>query len=254
MYRLLLVACLFLATAVSAQRPMARIVLKDGTTLVGAILRQSDDTIILRVGNRPHVVRVKDIEDLEAVTSGTRRSGIYAPTARQDRRLPATPLAEPGSQPKGELEEIGDAAIKQILDPSRGATQLVERYLWMMPKSTGTRISLLFGIWLCLGFFVHVSSTVNGVRHPSIMRAQLTALVLVIIAILQALVPLQGLQILAFVGLDLVLWLLVAQLVYQAGLVRGLLMLLTTAVLVLVSVLCLMLARYLVEAVQNHSL
>jgi len=252
MYRLLLVACLLLATAVSAQRPMARIVLKDGTTVIGAILRQSEDTIVLRIGNRPHVVRVKDIEDLEAVTPGSRRSGVYQPTRRQDERVPAVPLAE--AEPEGELEELGSAAIKQILDPNQGATQFVERYLWVMPRSTSTRISLALGIWLFLGFVLHMSSIVNGVRHTSIMRAQLMALVLVIIVILQALVPLEGLQMLAFVGLDLVLWVLVAQLVYQTGLVRGLFMLLTTAVLVLVTLLCLMLARYLIEAVQTRSL
>jgi hypothetical protein len=254
MYRFLLVACLLLATAVSAQRPMARIVLKDGTTLVGAILRQSDDTIVLRVGNRPHVIKVRDIEDLEAVTPGSRRSGVYAPPVRGTERVPATPLTEPEPEPEGDLEEIGNAAIQQILDPNQSAMQMVERYLWVMPKATSTRISLGLGIWFAFGFILHMSSLVNGVRHASIMRAQMMALVLMIIALLQALVPFEGLEMLAFIGIDLVLWFLVAQLIYQAGPSRSLLMLVTTAVLLLITVLCLMLARYLVDAVQSRSL
>lgn len=254
MYRILLVACLLLATAVSAQRPMAKVVLKDGTTIVGAILRQSDDTIVLRVGNRPHVIKVSDIEDLEAVTPGSRRTGVYTPPVRGTPQVPAAPLTEPESEPDGELEEIGNAAIKQILDPNQSAMQMVDRYLWVMPRSTSTRISLGLGIWFVLGFILHLSSIVNGIRHTSIMRAQMMALVLMIITLLQALVPLQGLEILAFVVVDLVLWFLVAQLVYQAGPSRSLLMLVTTAVLLLITVLCLMLARYLIDAVQTRSL
>lgn len=254
MYRFLLVACLLLATAVSAQRPMAKIVLKDGTTIVGAILRQSDETIVIRVGNRPHVIQVQNIEDLQAIAPGSRRAGVYAPPSPRNESVPATPLTETDPEPDGELEEIGNAAIQQILDPNRSAMQLVEAYLWGIPQSTSTRISLGLGLWFALGFIVHVSSIVNGVRLASLMRAHLMALVLMTIALIQFLVPSEGLQTLVLVGVDVVLWFLVAQVFYQAGPGRSALMLVTAVVLLLLTVLCLMLARYLVDTVQKRSL
>lgn len=252
MYRLLL-TCLLLVAAAPGQRPMARIVLKDGTTMTGAVLRQSDDVLVLRIGNRPRIVQVDDIDDLEVVTTDTPPPGAN-PADRTNQRETERRLATaPGAQepePEGYLEAVGNAAITQIRDLNKAAMQWLQRHLWVVPRSTSTRISLGLGIWLVLGFIVHVSSIFNGVQHTSVMRAQLMSLVLVTIAVLQTLVPLQGLQVLALVGVDLVLWLLVTQLLYQAGLARGLLMLLTTVVLVLLAVVCLMLANYLVEVVQ----
>ncbi|MHC4852823.1 MAG: hypothetical protein ACYTGW_08175 [Planctomycetota bacterium] len=252
MDRLLLLVCLFLATALPGQRPMARIVMKDGTTVIGAILRESEDAIILRVGTRPHVVRVADIEDLEPVKPGAISPGIYPPT-----QAPATPgpLPPPSTaEPTEELEDIGAAAIDQIFRPEGGPSQLVDRYLWQMPKATSTRISLALGLWLFLGCLLHLSTVVIGVRNTSMLRAQLMALVVVVIAAVQALVPFQGLQVLIFVGLDVVLWLLVARLFYHFDAGRSLWMLLCASFLVLITVLFLLVARYLVETVQTHSI
>jgi hypothetical protein len=249
---ILLVAALT-APGLAAQGSMAKIFMKDGTTVVGIIQRESQETIVLLVGDEVRVVKLRDVEDLEPVAQGSVKPGVYRPVVPPATGTPppATPLveAEVGA------EDVGAATLDEFFDPRRGPSQWVERYLWGVPLGASARISLALGLWLFLGCIVHLSTRAVGLTNTSMVRAQLIALVVVVIAAIQAIVPSEGLlQMVAFVGLDVALWLLVTHLVYQSGIVRGCVMLLCASFLVLTTLLCLSGARFLVGAVQNQSL
>jgi hypothetical protein len=246
---------MLLATAltgggVAAQGTMAKIVLRDGTTIIGTIQRESQDTIVLLVGDEAKVVHMRDIEDLEPVTAAAARPGVYQPVVPPATRMP--PPATPPTESEVGAEDLGVATLEEFFDPKRRPSQWVERYLWGVPKAASTRISLALGLWLFLGCILHMSTFAAGLTNNSMVRAQLMALVVVVIASIQAIVPFEGLQMVAFFGLDVALWLLVAQLVYQSGVARGLIMLLCASFMVLTGLLLLVGARFLVEAVQNQ--
>ena len=236
---------------------MAKVVLKDGTSVVGSVLRQSKDAIVLSIGGEDLVIRMDEVHRLEMLEPGAATPGIHPPKPQPPAgdELAGTDGGPPRTGTEPPPLPGGSGTMEQFFDPAESPSQWLDRYVWFVPKSTATRVSVGVAVWIFLGLLVYMSAAVIGGLERSFLRAQLMSLILLAIGAVEVVVfPFEGLKIVAFVVLDLVLWLLVTQIVFQTGILRSLGMLVCMIMLGLLSVLCLEVALYLMTEVGSRTL
>ncbi|MHC5066270.1 MAG: hypothetical protein ACYTG5_20110 [Planctomycetota bacterium] len=166
--------------------------------------------------------------------------------SKAEMATPAGPGVEtqpiPAARPEAELRGA-DARVAKIVD----------RFLWIVPQTSGNRISLGASIFILLVFLIQLCTRMANLEGRNLSRSgTLAAFLFLVLAIQLSVTPAELPFILGVAVLDVLLWYLMVHLLYRAGIYGATVMLVSFVLASLLGVLSLEVVGFVLQESTIH--
>lgn len=272
---------LLLTASLPSQQRRVRVEMKSGKVFEALLKDVSEERVLLELEEgelKVDTAKIAKIEELRPVKPSQPAAGGATPEGgdpevgqpgwlleeigRANRASATDKGPDPGSLPEAAAPAAPGVETRPA-PPFRAASEpagadarvakLVDRFLWIVPQTSGNRISLGASIFILLVFLIQLCTRMANLEGRNLSRSgTLAAILFVILAIELSFTPPELPFLLGVVALDLVLWYLLVHLLYRAGAYGATVMLMSFVLASLLGVLSIEVVGFVLQESATH--